>query len=346
MVTRLSGFAVILFLGGFLSGCASPAPQAVPRWDAYYARAASMRASVQVVPPEGTTVPMGKLIAEYVVENLKKEEISAQLAAVGPRSERSFVLSGVAEPYVGDRRVNYRRILRWILSDTNGRVISTYALGIEGTDQDWDFGSPRVLSSIGMGTAGPVAQMVRRETRATTPLDPLRAGLLVEQVTGLGAAQARILTRGVARALRTSDVLVTGDPRQATFRLAGEVTVEGAQNGFEKVRIVWRVLTMDRRELGRAMQENDLPAGTIDTARAGVVDNARLGVVDKVRLGAGGTGRWAAAVPSISKAAAVGIEYVFGTRPGPPPGSARRARGAPPPIALPGEPGRALPPPQ
>jgi len=311
-----------LMIGVFvLSACADSAPKRKTRWDLYYARADAPRAHVQVVPPEGTTVPMAKLIAEYVVEYLKKEKISAQLGNGAALKGRHFVLNGYAEPNTDDPRLRYRRVLRWMLSDADGRLIATHTQGVEGTDQEWNFGDAQLLTAIGIGTAGPISQMVLRETKAVVPIDPLRRGLLVEQVTGLRDEDARHLTRAMADVLRMSDVLVTGDPRQASFRLAGHVEVLSTGDGFEDVRIVWRVQTMDRRDLGNAVQENRLPAGTL-------------------------TGRWGEVSKSIATAAAVGVEHVFGTRTGPPPGSSLYPGDAPPPIVLPGQPGRALPPPQ
>lgn len=309
-----------------LGACADRPGKAPSRWDTYYARTDAPRAHVKVTPPEGTTVPMGKLIAQYVVDSLKKEKISAEIGsgrlALGAQNQgRYFVLSGVAEPNLDNPRIKYRRILRWMLSDAQGRVISTYSHGIAGSEQEWEFGDARLLSDIGIGTAGPVSQMVLKETKATAPIDPLRRGLLVESVTGLSTEDAGHLTRAVAAALRTSDVLVTGDPRQASFRLAGHVEVLSGADGYDDIRIVWQVMTMDRAVLGSAVQENRLPKGTVE-------------------------GRWAELSPSVGQAAAVGVEHVFGTRSGPPPGAPNRALGEPPTIVLPGEPGRALPPPQ
>jgi len=318
----MTGRFTIAVLGVLLlAACSSHPLKKTTRWDTYYARTDTPRAHVEVVPPEGATVPMAKLIAQYVADHLKKEKISAQIGDGKQRPGRHFVLTGLAEPNTTDPRVKYHRVLRWMLSDAKGRLISTYSVGVEGTDREWDFGDPRLLASIGIGTAGPVSQMVLQETKATAPIDPLRRGLLVEQVSGLNPQDARHLTKAVATALRTSDVLVTGDPRQASFRLAGHVEMLNADPGFVDVRIVWRVLTMDRRELGSALQENRVPAAAVQ-------------------------GRWADISPSIGKAAAVGVEHVFGTRGGPPPGAITRATGEPPPIVLPGEPGRAMPPPQ
>jgi len=315
--TVVLGLGVVLTL----AACTETRTQQLTRWDAYYARSETPRAHVVVAPPQGSTVPMAKLIAEYVVDHLTRHKISAVVGDGAPGPGRYFILTGVIEDSRTNPQTRFNRLIRWSLSDSQGRIISSHTEGVDGTEQEWNFGSGRLLDAIGIATAGPVAQMVLTETKATAPLDPLRRGLMVENATGLPPADAEQLTRDVRTALRAFDVQVTGDPRQATFRLAGHVEVTADQSGTDKVRIVWRVLTMDRQELGHAVQENHLPKGDIQT-------------------------QWAKLSPHVAKAAAVGVQHVFGTRSGPLPGAANRATGEPPEIVLPGVPGRAPPPPR
>lgn len=311
---------------GMLAGCADSPNPLKTRWDAYYAVADAPRAHVVVVPPEGTTVPMAKLIARYVVENLNKQNISAEVGDGKPGQGHHFILTGAVEENLTDPRVRFRRVLRWLLSDAGGRVIATHAEGIEGNQQEWDFGSARLLEAIGINTAGPVAQMVLAETQTAAPLDPLRQGLMVDTVTGVAPEDARLLAESLKQALRATDLLVTGDPRQAAFRLSGQVETTPADGGARagerlNVRITWIVATLDRKEVGRAVQENQIAAAQLQ-------------------------GGWADLAPRVGQAAALGVEHVFGARPGPAPGASNRAIGDPPAVILPGEPGRAPPPPQ
>ncbi|MEG3619890.1 hypothetical protein V5T82_15600 [Magnetovibrio sp. PR-2] len=304
-----------------LSACSKSRPAKVDnQWDNYYARLDTPQAHVKVVPPEGTTVPMAKLIAEYVVEELRHEDIQAEVSSGRQGQGRHFILTGRAERNT-DPRVKYHRILRWVLSDATGQVISTHSHGVSGSVQDWDFGSAQLLASIGIGTAGPVSQMVKNETKVAAPIDPLQRGLLVDPVAGLTQADSDLVLDAIAGALRTSDVLVTGDPRQAAFRLAGRFELSENQPGIVDVRIIWRVLTMDGQEVGSAVQDNRLTQNDL-------------------------VGGWGPYAPKIGKAAAVGVEHVFGLRSGPAPGAPNRAKGQPPAIVLPGQPGRAIPPPQ
>lgn len=304
-----------------LAACADAPPPQKTRWDAYYARSEGPRAHVVVMPPEGTTLPMAKLIARYVVENLQKRDISAQIGDGTKPPGRYFVLSGVAEDNFADPRVRYQRVLRWLLSDSSGRVIASHAQGIDGTEDEWNYGAARLLEAIGINAAGPVAQMVLVETKATTPSDPLRSGLLVEGVAGVTPEDSQRLVDAVKHALRTSDVLVTGDVRQAAFRLNGNVQTMPAQDGMLNVRVTWTVSTLDHQEVGKAEQENQIRPEQIEKG-------------------------WADLAPRVGAAAALGVEHVFGLHPGPAPGAPNRARGEPPAVVLPGEPGRGPPPPQ
>ncbi|PHS74119.1 MAG: hypothetical protein COB59_12355 [Rhodospirillaceae bacterium] len=316
-------FFQMILLGFFLTACAQDKIAQLNQWETYYADADKPRAHIVVVPPEGSTVPMSKLVAEYVVDYLIKRKISAVVGQNKPGHGKYFVLTGLIEENQDRGRQKYPYILRWSLSDSQGRLISSHAEGVNATQQEWDFGSPRLLNSIGLSTAGPVAQMVLLESKAKTPVDPLRQGLLVENLKGLTRERADLLTQEVRKALRKADVQVTGDPRQATFRLGGEmvVTPDAEAQGYENIRIVWRVMTMDRVELGNAVQENRLLIGEMRN-------------------------NWQVLMPKVAAAAAIGVEHVFGTRSGPVPGAANRAKGAPPEIVLPGVPGRAPPPPR
>jgi len=311
------GLAVLLTLGA----CAEDKAKQLTRWESYYARTDQPRAHVVVKPPYGTTVPMANLIAENVVDHLTRNKMSAVVGRGKPEHGQYYVLNGLVEQSAVEARTKYPYIIRWSLSDSQGRLISSHAEGIVGSQREWDFGSPRLLNSIGISTAAPIAQMVLAESKTMVPLDPLRQGLMVENVQGLPAADGELLSAEVRKALRRADVQVTGDPRQATFRLVGDVEITPQPDGFDNVRIVWRVTTMDYVELGNAVQENKVEAGSL-------------------------TSRWPSLVGDVAKAAAVGVEYVFGNRSGPLPGAKNRAGGAPPEIILPGVPGRAPPPPR
>jgi hypothetical protein len=143
--------------------------------------------------------------------------------------------------------------------------------------------------------------------------------IIVREVEGAPGDGNETLTIAIRQALTTRELQVTEDPRQAAFVLKGQVAIGPPANGRQSARIVWNVTTHNGGLVGKATQENAIPAGSLD-------------------------GAWGQVAYLIANAAVDGIQELFGHGPG------RRisasAVGAPPPTPpLRQVPGRAPPPP-
>ncbi len=299
------------------------------RWDVYYSNLENAPAEIRVMEPLGTSRPMGKLLANSVAEHLERAGVKATTKPIdidantdgGKTNEKKnniFILTGNAEVGVDDPNVRYAVIIRWILSDTFGRVIATHSQGVVGSRQDWDVGDPRLLRSVGVGIAEPMAAMATAEIKPDEPpADPLTKGVLMAGINGLSVEDGKILSKGMAKELLIRDILVTEDPRQATYVLGGLVEMVPTTPGMEMARIIWRVAEIDGPELGKAVQEKEVPKGSL-------------------------TGRWAEVARSISKAAAKGIARIMADFSRSP--IIEKPTGAPPSVVLPKVPGRAPPP--
>lgn len=297
------------------------------RWDVYYSNLENAPAEIRVMEPLGTSRPMGKLLANSVAEQLeragiksstKKLEISTE-AIDEPGNENIFILTGAAEINETKEAVRYVVIIRWLLSDVNGRVIATHTQGVNGSRDDWDVGDPRLIRSVGVGIATPMAAMVSAEIKPSTPpADPLTKGVLMAGIGGLSAKNGKIISKAMAKELLQRDILVTEDPRQATYVLGGAVEITPTAKGLELVRIIWRVAEIDGAELGKAVQEKEVAKGSLK-------------------------GRWDQVAIPISKAAAKGIARIMADFSKTP--VMEKPTGGPPSVVLPKVPGRALPPP-
>lgn len=286
------------------------------RWDVYYANLNQPIAEVVVLDPLGTSRPMGRLLANSVVEHLERAGLGAQR---GPKAgTRHFILSGTAELNRDRPEVRYVVLIRWLLSDANGRVIASHAQGVEGSRGDWDMGSPSLLRSVGIGIAEPIAALVRAEIATPPPADPIARGVLMTRIEGLDDANGTVLMAAMATALRRADITIGDDPRQANYVLSGTVALSPGAPGREMVRITWKVAVMDGGEVGNAVQEQDVAAGSMAS-------------------------RWAATSPQIAAAAAKAIQRIFADHARNP--VAELPQGSPPDIHLPNVPGRAPPPP-
>ncbi len=109
---------------------------------------------------------------------------------------------------------------------------------------------------------------------------------LVRIVAGAPGDGNESLTSSIKAALRSNDLTVTEDPRQAAYEIKGRVVVGPPVNGRQQARIVWRVNTIEGDEVGQAVQENAVIAGSLD-------------------------GEWGRVASIVSDAAVSGIQELF-----------------------------------
>jgi len=114
-----------------------------------------------------------------------------------------------------------------------------------------------------------------------------RPAFLIKQVQGAPGDGNKALMRSMKVAMRKNELTVTEDSRQAGFVIAGRVELSAAINGRQQARIVWAVNTVDGDEVGKAVQENAIKAGSLD-------------------------GSWGRVSDIVSIAAIVGIQELFG----------------------------------
>ncbi len=126
-----------------------------------------------------------------------------------------------------------------------------------------------------------------------TQLKPIswgRPAFLIRAVSGAPGDGNEVLTSGIKKAMREQDLTVTEDPRQAGYEIAGRVVVGPPVNGRQQARVEWRVTTLDGVEVGKAMQENAVIAGSLD-------------------------GEWGRVGDIVSQAAVQGIQELFENAP-------------------------------
>lgn len=141
---------------------------------------------------------------------------------------------------------------------------------------------------------------------------------LIRPVVGAPGNGNEALTAALKSALRDRDLTISEDPRQAGFIINGAVDLGRPVNGRQYVKISWAVHTVTGDEVGKAVQENTVVAGSLD-------------------------GEWGQVAEVVSHAAVRGIQDLFGDADE----QARSRVPLPdfPDVDLPPIPGRAPPPP-
>lgn len=120
---------------------------------------------------------------------------------------------------------------------------------------------------------------------ATAAPNQGRPIFVIQTVQGAPGDGNLSLTTAIAEALRQMDAAVTVDPAQATHVVQGSVRVDTPFAGRQKVRIVWRVTTMNGEVAGQTTQENQMPQGSLDGewgSTAGAVANAAVKGIERL----------------------------------------------------------------
>jgi hypothetical protein len=140
-------------------------------------------------------------------------------------------------------------------------------------------GKPVLLPVPGVGPGPLVAN--------PPPVTWKRPAFLIRQVRGAPGDGNKTLTEAMKKALRSKDMTVTEDPRQAGFVIEGRVEISPPVGGRQQAKIIWAVNTMTGEEVGKAVQENAVKAGSLN-------------------------GPWGRIAEIVSNAAVTGIQELFG----------------------------------
>lgn len=276
---------------------------------------------IAVPPPEGAllTDAAAAGFAEAIAEALQAAEIPAAATAPLPLDWR---LTVEAEREGGSVRP------RFALLDADGTALGTVATPPVPV-RDWAEGDAAPLRRVAAQAAPSIATLVARTEAARKTTDPaaLAAGigpprLRLTPVRGAPGDGNAALAARMRDFLTGQGLLVQEEGEGAAFAVQGAVNVVPATvPGQQRVEILWTVTRRDGQELGRVLQMNEVPTGSLnrlwgDVAYV-VAEEAAGGVRDVIR-NAGGLP--AAAPPSATPAATP-----------PTAGAAGEAAGAPPP---------------
>jgi hypothetical protein len=94
--------------------------------------------------------------------------------------------------------------------------------------------------------------------------DPAKPVLVVPPIEGAPGDGARSLARAMRAALRDAQVETVEGDEAGKWVLAGRVALDPPKGRQQHVRIVWQVRRPDGKQLPAVVQENDVPAGSLD----------------------------------------------------------------------------------
>lgn len=206
-------------------------------------------AGIIVLPVTGA--PAAPEMAPAMASALQTLDVPA---TTGAHNRASFRLTGIAREDSAARSVTVDWELRSAAGATIGRHATTLA----------DLSAPSDLANAAARDAAPsIAAMISGEAPLPTPVaDPV---IGFGGVTGSPGDGAHALERAIRDALHRSHIAVASQPAApAVAQVAVTVSLSPASAGKQHIKIVWRVTRPDGSEIGQVMQENAVPAGSLD----------------------------------------------------------------------------------
>jgi hypothetical protein len=155
---------------------------------------------------------------------------------------------------------------------------------------------------VALQTDIPASQQGVGSSVSDAPLPAVFAALqrppvfLVRQVIGAPGDGGVTLRNAMRKALRINDAMISDDMGQVSHIIQGTVRVEVPFAGLQRVRIVWMITNTSGLEMGTALQENDVPEGSLNEVWGPVAQSianaAVLGIAQLFETGldAGGAG--------------------------------------------------------
>jgi hypothetical protein len=185
----------------------------------------------------------------------------------------------------------------------------------------WARGDAGVLQSAAQDVAPKLADLLTSIDAAEKQNDPHSlyhrpAEVAVLGVTGAPGDGDSSLAHQLRLQLPQLGVIVANDAKAADFTIGGEVRIAPAEAGNSRVEIQWQMRDASGHDLGRIVQINEVPSGTLDQY-------------------------WGDIAIVVAQQAALGMREVMEKQRHPPPGtlplgkSASAAPASPPPAAAP-----------
>lgn len=279
VMTVLAGLAAILLAAcGPLPKPFQPPPDAPPA--ALTARDAG--SGVRVALLEGTAAPMAQLLSQSVAADLVARGIPATVE--GGEGLR-YTLAGRVEELPADQVAGTVARIHWRLTERDAQPFFTFSQDVAGTGFDWQYGSPKVIKTVGSDAGRLIAEAVEPEDETLKPVQPVSAGVWVQPIKGAPGDGDKSLTRAMRFALMGAKVAVTSERLAARHILSGDVRLGPARDGKQNVEIRWTVSYPDGGQVGNAVQRNQVAAGTFDGRwgeTAAIIAAAAVGGVKSV----------------------------------------------------------------
>jgi hypothetical protein len=254
--------AAVLLLPALLAACGDlPRPFAGKPGATAVALSRPPPARLAVPPPTGVLLPptAAETFAAAVTEELVVREVPAVAGPVHPGDWRLDLTASQQGGQV---------VPHFTVSDPAGKARGTTD-GPPVPAAAWAAATPDLLRQEAGASGLSIATLLTRIEAARRQNDPNSLvnrppRVLVAEVTGAPGDGNRALSRQMRRILPQFGEIVTDTSQNADFTVAGTVHTAPGPGGATRVEIQWHITDAAGHDLGKVVQLNNVPAGSLD----------------------------------------------------------------------------------
>ncbi len=259
--SRLARRGLLLGLAG-LTGCGE-LPQPFRGRPGLVAQRLARPPGYRIAVPAPAAALLTDADAEVMAKSLAEALVEQEIPATdGPPLPLDWQLLVVAE------RNGQEVTPRYALRDADGQALGMLA-GRPVPAREWGEGGESVLRRAASEAAPQLADLIARADAQRRTGDERAAGaggpvVRLLPVRGAPGDGNRSLTARMREQLAGLGMTVQDQAEGAQFAVQGVVTMAPAGRGLQRVEIVWTVSRRDGYDLGRVLQLNEVPQGTLD----------------------------------------------------------------------------------
>lgn len=297
MLRSLAGRAWLAGLLAVLAAC-GPLPQPFRGNPGAEGRRLAAPPAYRIAVPSPTAALLSDMASSDLAVAMSEALEAAEVPVVaGPPAPLDWRLDITAD------REGQGVVPGYAIRDADGRVLGQARGGPVGI-ADWSQSEPALMREVAARDAPVIAALLSRGEAARRASETVAfngaGGPPRVRFTGVRGAPGdgnQALATRMRDFLATKGLVVQDGAEGAAFAVSGEVTMAPAPDRKQRVEILWKVSRRDGHDLGRALQLNEVPTGSLnglwgDVAYV-VAEEASVAVRDII-ANAGGLGEAAA----------------------------------------------------
>lgn len=232
-----------------------------------------------VEPVAGTTTPMARMLGQALAEALERQGLAV---ASETGCDRCHRLASTVEPGPGAPAPTAPAFVRWSLVAPSGTTVTASLEPVRGPKENWEYGDPRLVRAVTLQIAKVVAGRVGEDETDAKAAQTPREGVFIKGVGGGPEKANSALTRAMRAALRGTKLSPADDPQSAAFVVEGWLDMDPPFDGRQVIRLTWTVKNGNGGEVGKARQENAVPANATEAEWARISALAVTAAIDSI----------------------------------------------------------------